>query len=388
MSNSSEDDTEIPEPRTNPELVGHDEAEAELKDIYDSGRVPHAWLITGPRGIGKATLAYRFARHVLKTSSLAVEDASVAPDAGLFGELPAEPEHDASDGAGQSGLYLSPEDRVFKRVASLGHADLMGIERQWKDDKKRERKTTIAVDDVRKVGGFMRMTPAEGGWRVVVVDAADEMNQNAANALLKVLEEPPSRSLLLLVSHSPGRLLPTIRSRCRKLALRPLDNDTVISLLNRYAPDLPPAEAKVLARLADGSIGRALELAGEGGLDVHADLMGLLGSLPSLDPMRLHKLADKLARKGNEAGFRAAGELLHWTLSRIIKTAATGDIDSAGDVNDNALISKLAGLATLDRWLEVWEKITHLLERADAANLDRKQVILNVFHALGQTATR
>ncbi len=382
-----------PDPRDNDLLVGHAQAELDLMAAFHSEKLAHAWLITGPRGIGKATLAYRFARYVLKNSQASdAESEIVTSGAGLFGEEP-----EAEDASTGEGLYISPDDRVFKRISSKGHADLLSIERQWKDDKKNQRKTTIAVDDVRQVGGFMRLTPGEGGWRIVIVDAADEMNPNAANALLKVLEEPPKRALLLLVAHNPGRLLPTIRSRCRKLSLNPLKDDDLSTLLKRYGGMVPDHDRKNLIDLSQGSIGRALDLASNGGLNVFDELNGILRDLPQLDAVKLHKLGDKMARKENEATFRMACELLSITLAKIIKFAAINDpVNSATNnalndaLNDasapnDILISKLANLATLDRWLEVWEKITQLIDRSDRANLDRKQITLNIFHALAKT---
>jgi DNA polymerase III subunit delta' len=376
---NDEEDQGPPEARTSDFLCGHEAAETELKTAFESGRLPHAWLITGPKGIGKAALAYRFARYVLKQSKQSVEAPTVSGDAGLFGELP----EDEIAEINSQGLYVSPDDPVFKRVAAHGHSDLLGLERTW-DEKKKQLKTVIVVDDIRKINAFMSLTPGEGGWRIVIVDAADDMNPSSANALLKVLEEPPARALLLLVSHSPARLLPTIRSRCRRLALKPLPDPTVSDLLARYAPDLGGADRDTLVQLSDGSIGRALELADEGGLEVHGDLMDLLSDLPALSMEKVHKLGDKLARKDAETAFRAARDLLHWKLSKIIRHAASGANTNDGD----AVSTRLASLATLDRWLEVWEKITRLMERANGANLDRKQVILNVFHILGQAVTR
>ena len=191
------DEIPWPEPRRNPDLIGHETAEQALIDSAASGRMPHAWLICGPEGIGKATLAYRFARYLL---------AGPQP-AGLFG-------------AGETGLYVAPDHPVFRRVAAKGHADLMTVE-LGADPKTGRMRGEIVVDDVRAVSEFMHMTPAEGGFRVVIVDIVDAMNRNAANALLKILEEPPPQALLLLVCHAPGRVLATIRSRCRKLVLRP-----------------------------------------------------------------------------------------------------------------------------------------------------------------------
>ncbi len=376
-----------PEARCNDFLLGHDTAEEELQTTFESGRLPHAWLITGPKGIGKANLAYRFSRFVLKQSKQSVESPSPAEDAGLFGDLPTVSTNENHCG----GLYVPADDPVFKRIAASGHTDLLGIERAWADDKKKRRKTAIAVDDVRQVNSFLHLTPGEGGWRVVIIDAADEMNASSANALLKVLEEPPARALLLLVSHSPGRLLPTIRSRCRRLSLNPLTNNHVRELLTRFAPSLNGDELETLVGLSDGSIGQALELVEEGGLAAHEELSELLGDLPALNMEKVHKLGDRLARKDAEPAFHATRNLLHRILSQVIRQAATGASGSpngAIDANSDKINTRLASLAALDQWLEVWEKITRLMERADGANLDRKQVILNVFHILGQAVAR
>ena len=182
-------------PRENPDLIGHERAEAVLLDAWNSGRMPHAWLICGPRGIGKATLAFRLARFVLARGSL-------ASDSLFAGGKAAEPDS----------LKVDPADPVFRRVAAGGHADLLTLERGYEREGGR-RRGSIVIDDVRKAGRLMGLTAGEGGWRVLVVDAADDLNVNAANALLKQLEEPPKRALILLVSHAPGRLQATIRSR-------------------------------------------------------------------------------------------------------------------------------------------------------------------------------
>lgn len=352
-----------PHPRANPELVGHSEAEKTLLDAYNSGRMHHAWLISGPRGIGKATLAYRFARFLLSQGNA---------DNSLFG-----------DASPPDSLHVAPETPVFHRISAGGHGDLLAIERQT-DEKTGKLKSIISVDTVRSVGSFLHMTASEGGWRIVLIDSADEMNVNAANAVLKVLEEPPARAIILLISHNPGRLLPTIRSRCRRLQLRPLDETTVTGLIRRYHPGLSDTDAPILARLAEGSIGRASDLVEEGGLELYGEVTHLLDSLPGVDVMALHALADKMARAGAEQAFATLSELFRWWLARLVLKGAGGSV--AGDAAETALMERLLTLAPLDRWLEVWEKSTHLLGRTTVANLDRKQVVLNVFLALDRAA--
>ena len=349
-------------PRENPLLLGHGAAEEVLLQAYCSGRLPHAWLLSGPRGIGKATLAFRFARFVF---------AQAAAGAGLF--APA-----------AHSLAIEPGHPVFRRVASGGHADLLVVERGL-DPKRKKLRTEIVVDDTRGIAGFLRLTPAEGGWRVVIVDGADMMNRNAANALLKILEEPPQRALLLLVSDNPGRLLPTIRSRCRILALKPLAEAEVRDALARYRPDLSSGDRAALAQLAGGSIGRALDLAVAGGLGLYRSLVRLLEGLPALDGAALHALADRLARGDGDDAFRMTAELLPGWIARMVALAA-GEAEDAALPGEAETMRRLAGRRGLDQWVEVWEKITHLFALADSVNLDRKQVVLNAYFALAEAA--
>ncbi len=378
MTANHDDSESFPAARENPGLVGHEDAEQNLRQGFESGRLAHAWLISGPQGIGKATLAYRFARYVLANSSREEADTG----AGLFVDSLLPDESDEAPGT-DSPLYLAPGHPVFQRVASGGHVDLISVE-STVNEKTGKLRTEIIVDDVRGVGRFFRLTAGEGGWRVAVIDCADEMNPNAANALLKVLEEPPERALLLLVSHNPGRLLATIRSRCRKLALQPLGEEKVASLIETYRPGLDPGDATALARLADGSPGRALALAAEGGLDLYREMTGLLETLPRLDIAALHAFGGKLGKAGSDDAFRTATGLLRWWLARLILVAAGGESPAAGRLSsgDDALIGRLGGAAGLDRWFEVWEKINRLLDKTDPINLNRKQVVLNVFLTL------
>jgi len=365
-----------PPPRVNWSLTGHAEAETEMRSALESERLAHAWLITGPRGIGKATLAFRFARFVLNSGAENAE-----PD--MFG--------DAGNGpsSAAAGLYVDPALPLFRRVASGGHSDLFTVERRL-DPKRNKLRTEIRAEDVREIRPFLFTTPAEGGWRVVVIDCADEMNRHAANAVLKVLEEPPRKALLLLVSHNPDRLLGTIRSRCRKLALKPLNDSDVAALVTLYRPDTQPADAVRLAHLAGGSIGYALGLAEFGGLTLYSSLTSLLSSLPKIDTVALHRLGDTVAKGGSDETFKTVADLYRGWLARLIRHAAAGD-PGEGTRNpelaeEGALLNRLASAAPLDRWLEVWEKTSGLLARTESANMDRRQVLLTLFLDLADAA--
>ena len=354
MSAAGATDAGAPTPRANAELIGHEAAERTLFNAFGSGRLPHAWLITGPRGIGKATLAYRFARFALAGG------AGQGPN--LFGETPPT-------------LRLDPGLPVFGRAASGTHPDLKVLERTA-DPKSGKLRSETVVGDVRAGVDFLRMTSAEGGWRVVIVDPADDMNRSAANALLKVLEEPPENALLLLVSHAPGGLLPTVRSRCCHLALRPLSEPALAGLLGRYAPDLAPGDTAALVRLGEGSIGRALDLAADGGLELYREMIGVLAGLPRLDVPRLHAFGDRLARGADRAAFRTGTELIAWWLARLVRGAAEGRLPPEVVPGEGPVMARLVEGRALVQWLGLWEKVTRLFACAEGANLDRKQVVI------------
>ncbi|MBT4006051.1 MAG: DNA polymerase III subunit delta' [Rhodospirillales bacterium] len=405
------DDTPLyPDPRNNPDLIGFEAIERQIADTVEAGRIHHAWLISGPKGIGKATLAYRFARHLLAQTGAGMEmagaqGASGAAGAGdpnegmsLFGELPtetteaanvAEAEPDSGFEKAGGDLWLDPATTLFRRIAANGHADFMTVERGY-DEKTKKRRTAIIIDDIRRVSDFLSLTAAEGGWRVVIVDGAEDMNRNAANALLKTLEEPPKKVILLLISHAPGRLLPTIRSRCRKLALNPLDDAHVVELIGRYRPDISNSDAQLLGTIAEGSIGRALQLADAGGVALYGELVNLLSGLPDLDGPRLHTATELIARtRGESGGFEAFDvftDLLGWWITQLVRMRAVGSPPQGLVSGEAEIMARLGATGSLDQWVEVWEKITHLFSRAGAVNLDRKQVLLNAFFAISKIA--
>lgn len=363
---SEDADDAVPEPRKNPYLVGHEAAAKEFISAFNSGRMAHAWLLSGPRGIGKATLAYRMARFIL-----AQEAPSDSP--GLFGAPPP-----------MTSLEMSANHPVFRKAASGGHPDFRVLEREF-TEKGDKRATVIKIKQVRDVLEFIYLTPAESAWRVVLVDGIDEMNEEAANAILKVLEEPPKRSILILVAHNADRLLPTIRSRCRRVELRPLLPTQVATLIGRYRLDLKTAEARALSVLGDGSVGRALEIADEGGMELFAELIALLGQAPSLPAVKLQALGDKTLRGDN---FRTLAGLTTWWLARIAAQAARGDLDTADEIipGEKAAARKLAHHpAALS---EAWSEASYLAARTEAINIDKKRATMGLMLKVAELARR
>src|SRR3979411_3106487 len=257
-------------PRETTALFGHREAETALLNAFRSGRIPHAWLIGGAQGIGKATLAYRMARFVLAHRNPLMPSVQRAET-----------------------LAVDPSEPVARQIAAEAHGGLLVLERGLND--RGVLRTVITVDETRETISFFGSTAAVEGWRVCIVDTVDELNPNAANALLKILEEPPRQSLFLLVSHAPARVLPTIQSRCRKLALRPLAVDDVIRAAAQAANigNDDPALAEA-AEEAEGSVGRAITLLGGDALKLQQRTAALLATLPRVDPRELHALGDAL----------------------------------------------------------------------------------------------
>ncbi len=326
-------------PRENFQLVGQGDALARAARAIRSGKPPQAWLIAGPPGIGKATLAYRIARTMLKYGANA-------------------------DGA--EDLSIAANDPVSLQVAAASHPGLLVLKRAANPETGRMM-SVLSVDEVRRLGNFFHLTSGAGGWRVAIVDTADDMNDAAANALLKALEEPPPRAMLLLLSNRPGRLLPTIRSRCQRLDLRPLPLDILQAELRELLPDMEEDERAQLAKLSGGSIGAALTLADGEGLALAEEAERLIENAANPDFTALYSLAEKIARQTD--GLENFGVFLVEALAARIRARAGGN-------------------ANLKRWVEVWEKLNASFARGSALHLEPRQTILSAAHMISQTTRR
>jgi DNA polymerase-3 subunit delta' len=349
----------FPHPRDTAELFGHEAAEREFAATFASGRMHHAWMLSGPAGIGKATLAYRVARFAL------------APP---------------GESAAAKGLVIPEKSITAGQVRALSHPGLAVVRRAY-DPRTKRFPATIPVDAVRDLKTFLGHTADEGTWRIVIVDSADELNLNAANALLKALEEPPRRTLFLLVVAQPQRLLRTIRSRCRTLELSALDASNLrraATAALAAAETTPPAETdwRTLEALAEGSVRRLLELSATDGLSLYRRIETLIQGLPRIDWQLAHTLGEELGSTAADARFTLFFDLLLGLIGRLVRAGAAGT-DNADDM---ALSRKLIPAGRLASWAELWETIVRDKAETLALNLDRRMLILDTLARLQRTA--
>ena len=329
----------IPLPHQRDNLIGHRATEQALLDAYRSKRLHHAWILGGPKGIGKATLAFRLAKFVI-----------------------ANPDRFGGSVAAATDLQVASDHSVCRQIQAGGHPNILHLRRPW-DDKGKRFKSDLPVDEVRRTVNFFGTTASAKAWRICIVDAADDMNTNSANALLKILEEPPERCLFLVLSHAPGRLLPTIRSRCRRLTLDTLSADQVIAGLRELSAERSMSEAELndISEISDGSLRSALTLLSGDGLAIAQGTRKLAEQASRLDLKAVHSLADLVAARGQSDNWENFQHVVEkWLHSKM------RDVVSQGAAN--AL-----------NYIDLWDATKSSIQSSDALNLDRKQVVLDFF---------
>lgn len=328
----------IPHPRETFDWLGSDRHEQAFLDALARGRLHHAWLVVGPSGVGKSTFAYRAARRLL----------GAAPD------------------ASQGRLGAAADDRVSRQIIGRAHPDLLVLQRDPEDGKTRR---NIPVDEARGLAEFFSKSPAAAPFRVAIIDTADDLNVSAANALLKTMEEPPSRGVIFLVSQSPGALLPTIRSRCRRLAVAPPERTLAASWVATRA-GVDPADAERLLDMARGAPGAAWRLGAAKAFEVAQAAAAVMQALPGGDAGADLALADGF--RGPLGGPRFA--LFFDRLADLVKERIIAGL-GAGEAPGR-----------LDAWSRAWSEMTELKDRTEAINLDRGEalfVTLSRLRALG-----
>ncbi|HET6378005.1 MAG TPA: DNA polymerase III subunit delta' [Methylocella sp.] len=337
-----------PHPRATYSFFGHAGIERNLLSSYRAGRLPQALLIAGPRGIGKATLAWRLARFLLANSS---------PPA-----------------TAQDDLFVPPEHAAARQIAAMAHPDLILLRREWNPDTKKFA-TQIQADDVRRATHLFQQSAGREGYRICILDCADDLNTSSANALLKVIEEPPPRSLFLIVAHRPGKILPTLRSRCFKITLRPLAADDLRRIATALGPpwqEAPKEKLEAAISRAQGSVETFLRLLDDDGLALDETIGGMLNRLPQIDWSLVHDLADRVAARGDGRNFEA------------MLAAAQNWLDAQVRAEASAFPNSSAG--RLAPYAQVWEKLAEAARETETLNLDRRPFVLFLFAELAAAA--
>jgi len=336
-------------PQENHDVVGQQQAENVFLEAWQAQRLSHAIIFNGPKGVGKATMAFRFARLLLR------QDASVLENPqSLFA-----PQENAN--SADKAAPMTDTDRL---IAQLAHPDLLYINKEGED--KKTQKTEIGIDDIRQIKKFIHLTPSFAKWKVVIIDCADDLNRSAANALLKVLEDPPLYSLILLVTHHIGRILKTVRSRCQKITFKLLSDSDLSQLIDRYHPEqISEQNKKKLVKLAEGSVGRAMSLL-EDGVFEQCELMNeILKKLPELPQNLLQQLIDKVSN------FPLITELLlSWVYQQSRNQILYPGVEKNSFLQEGNLHIS---------WENIYQKIVGLLSATSPLHLDAKQSLMNMF---------
>lgn len=355
-----------PHPRETAHLFGHAAAEADFLHAFNSGRLHHGWMITGPRGVGKATLAWKIARFLLATPE---------GDGGFF--APGVP----------TSLDVSDDHPVAHRLRALAEPNFRLV-RRGANDKGDRLRSVISVEDIRTLKEKLALSSADGGRRAVIVDSADEMNPQAANALLKLLEEPPAKVTLLLVAHQPAKLLPTIRSRCRTLQLRPLNPADLSDALTQAGAVIEPEDRQALAELAGGSVGEAFRLTAQEALQKYRALVAILSGHPRMDRAKMIAFAETASTRAGPEAFETAVTLIDTALARLALAGTRMQPPPEAAPGETALLTRLSPDPYAARaWANLAQSLGARARQGKAVNLDPAGLILDMLLKLDETAT-
>ena len=346
-----------PHPRKTVNLFGHQKAQTEILNALKSKKIHHAWLVCGPKGIGKATLAWKMARTLLTMASSAVN----------------------SDGINSiTNLNVAIDNPIYKKTLALTEPKLHLLRRNW-DPKTEKFRQSITIEDIRALKGFFHLSSTDDGRRIVIIDSADDLQPAGANALLKILEEPPVKTTILIISHNPSRLLPTIKSRCRMLNLKPLDSKDLQKGIDQALGTNNKINNNI-SELANGSIGNAMHLLNNRGLEIYESLCKLFNSLPNLDRPKAIELASELTKKKSDQNFEILISMLNVFINRLALTGAGASPQVEIMQSEFDILNKLSpNLSSAKIWSEFGQNILNDAIKAKNVNLEPSSVILDSF---------
>mgnify|MGYP003298713428 FL=1 len=361
-----------PHPKVTEALFGHQFAEQEFMNCFKLGKLHHGWLITGAKGIGKATFAWQMAKFLLTQPIPSVE-----PN-GLFGN---------SDENHNSDLGKNLKKAMIARILAESEPRLVVVRKSF-DEKRKTFRSSIRVDEVRHLKTFFSLSVSDGGGRVAIIDCAEDMNINAANALLKTLEEPPKDTIFLLVSHNPQSLLPTIKSRCRELRLRNLTESDLKSALKQINLTIPENDSKIYSFLGSGSVGNSIRLLEHDGAGLYRTLLSFLNQLPNLNGFELEKFIGTFSGNKNRSRLELFVELLNMVVSRISKAGIMGYSSEDQILEDEKeIFTKLCPNPIIaKKWAELAQTQSENLKHGLAVNLDPSSLILDTFFRIEDCA--
>lgn len=363
------DENPFPSEKLNPSCIGHEEQERLFLELFEKNALPHAMIFSGLQGIGKTTMAFVLARFLLKHG----KDQDDNQDA-LFGTMEMKPDI--------STLAIDPKDPVFSRIASGGHADLLHIFRDV-DSTSGKVSASLKVESLRRIEPFLRKTSSEGGWRIVLIEDADTMNNAAQNAILKILEEPPKKVLIILVTHRIGKLIPTIRSRSRLIQFKPLSTENISQLLSKKITGLSSLQLKALSDISGGSIGHALRTIEDNGMESLTQILGLLEQSPNWNWKAIHELSATLSAPAQDKSYRIFTEIMQWIFRQMLFLKARGE-NTLPEYLQNQALENILRQSSLQKLAEICDNLKNHFERTDYANLDRRDAVRGSFLVISQ----